>query len=302
MRKHYQEFDLHTYMDNKRRVIDDSLDRYLPDDNIYPENLHRAMRYSVFSGGKRFRPILCIACFEACGGDGPEILPVACAIELVHTYSLIHDDLPCMDDDDLRRGKPTSHKMFGEAIAVLAGDGLLGYGVQLIVSEGPKSFGPERTVRVLDDLMRSIGTDGMVAGQVVDIESEGGHSDRKTVEYIHSRKTGALIASSARCGAIVAGAEDALLDRLSTYGQRIGMAFQIVDDILDAEGSFGELKSGSGLDKSRRKVTYPGVFGLGESKRTARRLIGEAKDCLAGLGDRAVPLMSLADLVVSRSS
>jgi geranylgeranyl diphosphate synthase type II len=297
-----REFELSRYLEHKRRDIDESLDKYLPGQNVYPENLHKAMRYSVFSGGKRFRPILAIAGFEACGGAGPEIVPVACGIELIHTYSLIHDDLPCMDDDDLRRGKPTNHKVFGEAVAVLAGDALLTFAVELVVREGVKALGPDRTVRVLEELVRAIGTDGMVAGQVVDMESEGAGADRKTVEYIHTRKTAALIAGSARAGAIVAGADEVLVERIGRYGEQVGLAFQITDDVMDAEGTFGELKSGSDLDKRKRKVTYPLVFGLEKSRRKARELVRGAKDCVADLGDCAVPLMALADLVVERSS
>jgi geranylgeranyl diphosphate synthase type II len=300
--KECRKFELGGYLEHKKREIDESLDKYLHAESTYPESLHKAMRYSVFSGGKRFRPILSIAGYEACGGEGQDIMPVACGIELIHTYSLIHDDLPCMDDDDLRRGKPTNHKVFGEAVAVLAGDALLTFAVELIVSEGLNAMGPDRTVRVLKNLMTSIGTDGMVAGQVVDMESEGAGADGKTVEYIHSRKTGALITGAARSGAIVSGAEESLIECIGKYGERIGLAFQIVDDVMDAEGRFGGLKSGSDLDSKKRKLTYPLVFGLEKSKQTARDLISEAKDYVADLGERAVPLMALADLVVSRSS
>jgi geranylgeranyl diphosphate synthase type II len=300
--KECREFELGSYLEQKKREIDEALDTYLPVESTCPESLHKAMRYSVFSGGKRFRPILSIAAYEACGGEGREIMPVACGIELIHTYSLIHDDLPCMDDDDVRRGKPTNHKVFGEAVAVLAGDALLTFAVEVVAGEGLKVLGPERTVRVLKELMISIGTDGMVAGQVVDMESEGAGADRSTVEYIHSRKTGALITGAALSGAIVAGAEESLIERIGKYGERIGLAFQVVDDVMDAEGRFGGLKSGSDLDSRKRKLTYPLVFGLEESKQAARDLICEAKDYVADLGDRAVPLMALADLVVSRSS
>jgi geranylgeranyl diphosphate synthase type II len=300
--KNCKEFDLTSYLERKKTEVDQALDAYLPREGAYPASLSKAMRYSVFSGGKRFRPILCIAGFEACGGTGAEILPVGCAIELIHTYSLIHDDLPCMDDDDLRRGKPTNHKVFGEAIAVLAGDALLSFAVQLVVTEGARELGQERTVLILEDLAKAIGTDGMVAGQVVDMENEGGSADGKTVEYIHSRKTGALVASSARCGCRAAGAPAGLLRSVSSYGEKIGMAFQIVDDILDAEGGFGSLKTGPGLDSKRRKATYPAVFGLERSKEIARRLTAEAKEAIDALGDRGMALKSLADFVVGRAS
>jgi geranylgeranyl diphosphate synthase type II len=300
--KECKEFDLEGYIETRQREIDEALDRYLPAEDVYPESLHRAMRYSVFSGGKRFRPILAMAGFGACGGQGPQILPIACAVELVHTYSLIHDDLPCMDDDDLRRGKPTNHKMFGEATAVLAGDALLTFAVQLIVTEGTEYLGCERTVRVLEDLMRSVGTDGMVAGQVVDMESEGRDVDETTVQYIHTRKTASLIAGSVRCGARVAGAGESLVERLDAYGHNIGFAFQIIDDVLDAEGRFGNLKAAGGLDRKKQKATYPAVAGIERSKRMARHLVDGAKDAVADLGDCALPLLALAELVIDRTS
>ena len=300
--KECKEFDLDSYIDSKRAEIDGALHRYLPAEDVRPETLHKAMRYSVFSGGKRFRPILAIASFEVCGGEGPRILPFACAIELIHTYSLIHDDLPCMDDDDVRRGKPTNHKMFGEATAVLAGDALLTFAVELIVTEGIKDVGSERTVSVLKDLMRSVGTDGMVAGQVVDMESEGREVNEKTVQYIHTRKTASLIASSARCGARVAGASELMIQRLDTYGRKIGLAFQIVDDILDVEGRFGDLKAAGGLDRRKQKATYPGVAGLERSKQIAKALVAEAKDAVVELGAGALPLLALAGLVIDRTS
>jgi geranylgeranyl diphosphate synthase type II len=297
-----REFDLKSYMEAGKQEIEAALDGCLPSESVYPVNLHKSIRYSVFSGGKRFRPILCKACFEACGGEGSCIMPVACAIELVHTYSLIHDDLPCMDDDDIRRGKPTNHKVFGEAMAVLAGDALLTLAIDLLVREGSRALGAERAIRVLGDLLRGIGTEGMVAGQVVDMESEGGGAGAETVEYIHTHKTAALIEASGRCGAIVAGAGEALVARVSEYGRKLGLAFQITDDILDAEGRFGALKAAASLDKRKLKATYPDVFGLAKSKEMAAELIAAAKDSVADMGASALPLLSLADLVIKRSS
>jgi geranylgeranyl diphosphate synthase type II len=295
-------FDIRTYMETGKREIEAALDDYLPPETAYPESLHKSIRYSVFSGGKRFRPILCRSCFGVCGGEGPSIMPVACAIELVHTYSLIHDDLPCMDDDDIRRGKPTNHKVFGEAVAVLAGDALLTLAVDLVVSEGAKAMGAERTIGVLEHLLHAIGSEGMVAGQVVDMESEGGGAGAGTVEYIHLHKTAALIEASCRCGAVVAGAGEAVQARISEYGRKLGLAFQITDDILDAEGGFGDLKAGASLDKRKEKATYPGVFGLERSREMAAALIEEAKDSVAVMGPGALPLLSMADLVIRRSS
>jgi len=295
-------FDLENYMDARRAEVEEALDRYLPAGQSYPGSLHKAMRYSVFSGGKRFRPILCLASFGASGGKGRGVMPVACAIELIHTYSLIHDDLPCMDDDDLRRGRPTNHKVFGEAIAVLAGDALLTHAIELVVTVAGRELGSETCLRLLEDITRAIGVDGMVAGQVVDMESEGTKAGEETVSYIHSRKTGALIASTARCGAIAAGADGATIQKMGAYGEKVGLAFQITDDILDVEGGFGELKSGAGLDSQKQKATYPSVHGLQRSKTIAAGLIAEAKAVIADLAEPGLPLMGLADIVVRRVS
>jgi geranylgeranyl diphosphate synthase type II len=294
-------FDLKSYMETRRAQVEQALEAHLPAEDTYPGTLHRSMRYSVFSAGKRFRPVLCVACFEACGGEGDRIMPVACAIEMVHTYSLIHDDLPCMDDDDLRRGKPTNHKVFGEAVAVLAGDALLTSAVELIVREGETRLGAGLTIRVLASLLHAIGSEGMVAGQVVDMESEGGGAGADTVEYIHLHKTAALIGATARCGAMVAGAGEAETERLHLYGMKLGLAFQITDDILDVEGGFADLKSGSALDERRQKATFPGIFGVEGARDAAARLIGEAKESIADMGDGALPLLSMADLVIDRS-
>lgn len=293
-------FDFATYMAARKASVEEALERYLPAEDTYPESLHKAMRYSVFSGGKRFRPILCLASFEASGGRGDAAMPVACAIELIHTYSLIHDDLPCMDDDDLRRGRPTNHKVFGEATAVLAGDALLTHAIELIVTVAGKTLGCDLCLRVLGDITRAIGVDGMVAGQVVDMESEGKPADEETVSYIHSRKTGALITSTARSGATAAGGDRAMVARMAAYGEKVGLAFQITDDILDVEGGFGDLKSGAGLDSKKQKVTYPSVYGVDRSKAIAASLIAEAKEAIAGLGEPGLPLVGLADLVISR--
>jgi geranylgeranyl diphosphate synthase type II len=294
-------FDLKSYMETQRKRVERSLDAYLPPEDTYPAVLHRAMRYSVFSGGKRFRPVLCISSFEACGGSGDLVLPVACAIELIHAYSLIHDDLPCMDDDDLRRGKPTSHKVFGEAVAVLAGDALLTSAVGLIASRCDAGLGSALTLAVLRCLFGAAGAEGMVAGQVVDMESEGGGAGKETVEYIHLHKTAALMAATTRTGAMVAEAPEAEIERLNTFGLKLGLAFQITDDILDVEGGFAGLKSGTSLDADRKKATYPGVLGLEKAREAAARLVDEAKESVANMGDGAVPLLSMADLVIKRS-
>jgi len=295
-------FDLVSYVGAIREKVDAALDEYLKPEGAPPETLHRAMRYSVFSGGKRIRPVFCLASTAACGGSHERAMPIACAIELIHTYSLIHDDLPCMDDDDMRRGRPTSHKVFGEAVAVLAGDALLTYAMEVIVNEGGRLLGPETALAVAADLTKAIGSGGMVAGQVKDMECENVEVDAATMEYIHRCKTGMLITASVRAGALVAGADGALMEKLTTYGRKLGLAFQIVDDILDEEGSFGDLKSGKGLDSEKGKATYPRVFGLEKSRAVAAGLVTEAKASIEGLGEGFAPLMALADFVAGRSS
>jgi geranylgeranyl diphosphate synthase type II len=295
-------FDLKTYVDTRRERVDAALDGYLPPGDARPETLHKAMRYSVFSGGKRIRPVFCIAAYEASGGEGDAVLPVACALEIIHTYSLIHDDLPCMDDDDMRRGKPTSHKVFGEAAAVLAGDALLTFAIELLVDEGGRAMGPETALRVASEITKAIGSDGMVAGQMLDMECENRDIDEGLMEYIHTRKTGRLIAASVRSGAMAARAGEDMLEGLTTYGRKLGLAFQIIDDVLDEEGSFGDLKSGKGLDSERGKATYPAVFGLERSKAAARELVARAIGSIEGLGEGFAPLVALADFVASRTS
>lgn len=292
--------DLGRYMERVRQRVDSALDSLMPPEDTFPTALHKAMRYSVFSGGKRFRPVLCIAAFEALGGEGERILPAACAIELVHAYSLIHDDLPCMDDDDLRRGKPTSHKVFGEAVAVLAGDALVSLAVEILVKKLPAYVGCDVTIKVLDDLLTAIGSDGMVGGQVVDITTPCDAATPELIEYIHSRKTGCLISSSLRIGGMIANGQDSLIQRLSDFGKKLGLAFQVVDDILDARGCFGDLKAGSQLDRKRGKPTYPAIFGLDESERIAQRLIDESKAVLDPLGERGAVLKALADFAINR--
>ena len=296
------EIDLKSYIEDKQARVNAALDRILPRDDEYPQALSRAMRYTVLGGGKRFRPVLCIASFEGCGGTGDAIMPVACAIELIHAYSLIHDDLPCMDNDDLRRGRPTAHKVFGEAVAVLAGDALLTFAVETVLTEATRGLDGRRVTRILNDLMKAAGHRGMVAGQVVDMESQGREGNAETVKYIHTHKTGALIASAARCGAIGAGAIESVVERMATYGSRVGLAFQIIDDVLDAEGKFAGVKSASRLDERTEKITYPAIFGVEASRTAARQLIEEAKQAILSLGPAAEPLGLLADLVGSRSS
>ncbi len=284
--------DFKEYLLGKRKLIDQSLDEYLPDKSKEPQNLHKAMRYSVFAGGKRLRPILAMASFEAVGGKGKKILPVACALEMIHTYSLIHDDLPCMDDDDLRRGKPTLHRVYGEGMAVLAGDALHALAFELLLKA--------KNYLVVEEVTKAIGTEGMIGGQVRDIEAEGREVSLKEVEYIHTHKTGRLLKGSVRAGAILGGADVKKLSALSAFGERFGLAFQIVDDILDIVGEEKVLGKKTGSDKANSKATYPQVFGLDESKILAKDLLMEAKKKLKILKEKSWAFDNLADYVYER--
>ncbi len=284
--------DFGKYIKRKREIVNQALDRCLPDENKEPKSLHQAMRYSVFAGGKRLRPILAIASFEAVGGKGKAILPVACAIEMIHTYSLIHDDLPCMDDDDLRRGKPTLHKVYGDGMAVLAGDALHALAFELLVQA--------KNPQVVYEVAKAIGTEGMIGGQVKDLEAEGKKVSLKQVEYIHTHKTGKLLRASVRAGAILGGADKATLSALSSYGEKFGLAFQIVDDILDVVGKEEVIGKKKGSDKANSKATYPEVIGLEESKILAKDLLTQAKSKLKVLKDKSWVFEMLADYVYER--
>jgi geranylgeranyl diphosphate synthase type II len=293
------EFDLKAYLDERRQQVDEALDRFLPPEGTPPARIHEAMRYSVLAGGKRLRPILVIAGAEAAGGRAEDVLPAACALELIHTYSLIHDDLPAMDDDDYRRGRLTSHKVFGEAMAILAGDALLTLAFRLLAGSPAD---PAAVRDVIVEVADAAGTAGMVGGQVVDIESEGKAISAETLEYIHRCKTAALIRASLRTGALLAGAPPAALATITEAGERLGLAFQIVDDILDVEGSLAELGKSAGSDVRKQKATYPALHGIEASRTKARTLIEEAKVLLAPLGPPAEPIRSLADYIFERRS
>jgi geranylgeranyl diphosphate synthase type II len=295
-------FDLKAYLETRRALVDAALDKTLPTEDTPPTNLHRAMRYSVLAPGKRLRPILVIAGAEAVGGSAPAVMDAACALELIHAYSLIHDDLPAMDDDDYRRGRLTSHKVFGEAMAILAGDALLTLAFRLIADNASRMNDPRMIARVVADVADAAGTDGMVGGQVVDIESEGKDVTAETLEYIHRHKTAALIRVSLTAGATLAGGRPELLAAVRAAGEALGLAFQIVDDILDVEGSLAELGKSAGSDERKKKATYPAFYGLDASKKKARTLIDEAKGLLDPLGPAATPIRALADFVLERRS
>ena len=303
---------LTAYLKEKKGIIDEALDRYLPGEENYPPVIFKAIRYSLFAGGKRIRPILCLASAEAVGGGSEEslqsILPVACALEFIHTYSLIHDDLPAMDNDDYRRGKPTNHKVFGEDIAILAGDALLTAAFHLMSRwDLMGDVLPENLLAVIHDITEAAGYSGMVGGQVVDLQSEGKEGDLETLRYIHSRKTGAMITASVRAGALLFDRRDACptkneLHALSEYGRHIGLAFQIADDILNVEGDRELLGKGTGSDASRGKITFPALMGIPASRKEARRLVEQALTAIADFDHRACPLREIARYVISRKS
>jgi geranylgeranyl diphosphate synthase type II len=287
---------LKPYMARVAGVTETLLEELLPPEKTYPPSIHALMRYSVFAGGKRIRPTLIMAAHEACGGVfGERRVTFACAaIEMLHTFSLIHDDLPCMDDDDFRRGKPTAHKAFGEAIAVLGGDALCIFAFECLAKIGRTD--------VIEEIAQSLGTCGMIGGQVVDIESEGKPASREIVEYIHKNKTAALIRSCVRVGAMLANASDADLSRLSAYGDYVGLAFQVVDDILDEEGTTEQLGKDAGSDREKGKVTFPSVCGMEQSKQYAKEIIGKACAEIKYLGARATILTALAEFFRTRIS
>lgn len=291
-------FDLQAYLKQYQPQVEAALDQSI--EVVYPEKIYEAMRYSLLAGGKRLRPILCLASCELMGGTIAMAMPTACALEMIHTMSLIHDDLPAMDNDDYRRGKLTNHKVYGEDVAILAGDGLLAYAFEFIATQ-TQQVPPDRVLRVIGHLGRAVGAAGLVGGQIVDLESEGKPDvSLDTLNFIHRHKTGALLEACVLCGAILAGATEADLQRLSTYAQDIGLAFQIIDDVLDITATQEELGKTAGKDLQSQKVTYPSLWGIEESKRQADQLVQTAKTALDPYGDRAEPLKALADYITAR--
>jgi geranylgeranyl diphosphate synthase type II len=292
---------LRAYLEQKRRMVEEALKRYAPQPEGPAADVSRAMSYSLFAGGKRLRPILCMAGAGAVGGDEQRVLPVACALEMIHTYSLIHDDLPAMDNDDLRRGKATCHKVYGEAVAILAGDGLLTEAFQLMtrvdLSDGSD---PRILLEVIALIARAAGCEGMVGGQVVDIQSEGKAVAPSLVEFIHTHKTGALIAASVSSGAMLGGGDREQVSAVISYGQGIGLAFQIADDILDIEGNTEAMGKRVGGDARKKKITYPSVLGLKESKAIQTEMVEKALGALATFDEKADPLRHLAMYIVER--
>ncbi|XP_047939649.1 heterodimeric geranylgeranyl pyrophosphate synthase large subunit 1, chloroplastic-like [Salvia hispanica] len=294
-------FDFTRYMEEKAARVERALDASVP--LREPRLVHEAMRYSLLAGGKRVRPILCLAACELVGGPERAAMPSACAVEMVHTMSLIHDDLPCMDDDDLRRGRPTSHRAFGEAVAVLAGDALLSLSFEHVASATP-GVSPDRVVRAIAELGRSVGSEGLVGGQVADISSEGVSGvGLEQLEYIHLHKTAVLLEAAVVMGAIVGGAGDEAVERLRKFARRVGLLFQVVDDILDVTKSSEELGKTAGKDVATDKATYPKLMGLERSREFAEELKREAYEQMAVFDEaKAAPLLALADFIAYRNN
>jgi geranylgeranyl diphosphate synthase, type II len=299
IRRHYHSVNLKKYLRTRQKEIDRALERYLPKASMKPATLHKAMRYSLFAGGKRLRPILCLAAAEACRGTIDNALPLACAVECIHTYSLVHDDLPCMDNDDFRRGRPTCHKVFGEGIAVLAGDALLTIAFEIVSTAKPTS---RYDVSILlRELAVAAGSRRLIAGQVADLEAEGKRVKRDQLRFIHENKTAAMLKSSVRLGAMSANADARKLSAITQFGKRLGLAFQVIDDILDVTQTSEILGKSAGKDVAARKATYPAVIGLEKSRAEARRLTRQAHDALSVFrGGDAETLHALANYLLER--
>ena len=303
--------DIQKYLQEKKEVVDSALEQYFPNlpeggtEAKFTASLQKAIRYSLFAGGKRIRPILSMATIEAVEGEGGDILPFACALEMIHTYSLIHDDLPAMDNDDYRRGKPTCHKVFGEAVGILAGDALLTEAFKLMTSRSSwdTSFQDKGLILdIINEIAQAAGISGMVGGQVLDIDSEGREVNLPMLQYIHTHKTGAMILVSIRVGVRLGGASGETLRAFTRYGELIGLAFQISDDILNVEGKAIALGKNTGTDLSRGKATYPSLLGLEESKRRAKELVELAVESLKPYGPEVDPLREIGRFIIAREN
>jgi geranylgeranyl diphosphate synthase type II len=290
--------NLKAYLKSRQQKIDRALDRYLPKESVKPATIHEAMRYSLFAGGKRLRPILCLAAAEACGGKIDNALPLACTLECIHTYSLVHDDLPSMDNDDFRRGRPTCHKVFGDGIAVLAGDGLLTIAFEIVSRAKPTSRYDMSIL--LREVAVAAGSQKLIAGQVADLEAEGKETSRAQLQYIHENKTAAILTTTVRLGAMSANANPKQLGAITKFGRALGLAFQIIDDILDVTQTSEKLGKSAGKDIAAKKATYPAVIGLDQSCTEARRLTKQAHDALSIFGAKADALHALANYLLER--
>jgi geranylgeranyl diphosphate synthase, type II len=290
--------NLKSYLTSRQQEIDRALDRYLPKANVPPTTIHKAMRYSLFAGGKRLRPVLCFAAAEACAGKTKPALPLACALECIHTYSLVHDDLPSMDNDDFRRGRPTCHKVFGDGIAVLAGDALLTVAFEIAAqAQGSRRYDLSEIFR---EISVAASSRKLIAGQVADLEAEGKRIDRAQLRFIHENKTAALITTSVRLGAMSANASEKQLTAITEFGRALGLAFQVIDDILDVTQTSEKLGKSAGKDIAAHKATYPSVIGLEKSRTEAQRLTRKAHGALSPFGPRAERLHALANYLLRR--
>jgi geranylgeranyl diphosphate synthase type II len=289
---------LRSYLTSRQKTIDRALDRYLPKENVKPATIHKAMRYSLFAGGKRLRPILCLAAAETCGGKIDNALPLACALECIHTYSLVHDDLPSMDNDDFRRGRPTCHKVFGDGIAVLAGDALLTSAFEIVShAKTPPRYDMSILLR---EIAVAAGSQKLIAGQVADLEAEGQKATRERVRYIHENKTAAILTISVRLGAMSANANPKQLASITGFGRALGLAFQIIDDILDVTQTSEKLGKSAGKDIAAKKATYPAVIGVEKSRAEARRVTLQAHKALSIFGKKAEVLHELSNYLLER--
>lgn len=293
---------LKAYLQDRQKIVEEALQHYLPGEDNVPSDIYKAVRYSVFNGGKRIRPILCLAAAEAVGGDLGPAIPVACALELIHSYSLIHDDLPAMDNDDFRRGKPTCHKVFGENIAILAGDALLAEAFVLLSQVEKVRLSAERRLAVIHEIAQAAGINGMVGGQALDVLSVESVSDENTLYEIHRRKTGALIVAAVKTGAIIFNARKDKIRALAQYGINLGLAFQIADDILNVEGDRELMGKETGSDAAHNKLTYPSLLGLDVAKEKLAKYIDSAVASLSGFDERARPLLVIARYIMERKS
>jgi len=292
--------DIEDYLKEKKGAVDAYLEKVLPGEDEYPPVIHQAMRYTIFSGGKRLRPILTITACEALGKDQERALPAACAIELIHNYSLIHDDLPFLDDDEFRRGKPTAHKVYGTAIALLAGDALLTLGFHQLAAMPPVDNDASRNLLIIKEISEAAGTKGMIGGQVIDLQSEGEKIGMEVLDYIHSAKTGALLTTCLRVGGLLANASSAEMLNLTHYGRSMGLAFQIVDDILDVEGDEKLTGKSTGKDSARDKATFPSIVGMKRSKEIVEELLQKAVAAVELLPRKGGMLPQIAHFITKR--
>jgi geranylgeranyl diphosphate synthase type II len=294
------EFDLKTYLGSRKQLIEGVLEKVFPVASGLEKRVVEAARYSLFAGGKRLRPILCLAASEVVGGDIAQVLPAACALEMIHTYSLIHDDLPAMDNDDFRRGVPTNHKVFGEAIAILAGDALLTEAFEYFALSAYKGASSEKLAEVIGIAVKAAGYRGMIGGQAIDLECENRKVDLATVEYMHVHKTGALLSGSLEIGAVLGGGDKVQIKALKAYGHHFGLAFQITDDLLDVEGDPALMGKTPGSDAAKNKMTYPALLGIAQSREAAREHVESSLDALVSFGEAAEPLRAIAGYLLER--